>query len=70
MEQEWSRIEGDVLGVLEREGSASPEVIALELGISEGEATVFICMLAREGKLRIRVVEGAGSERLAPRRAA
>jgi methylglyoxal synthase len=34
----------------------SPEDLAQRLGISEGEVTAFLCMLAREMKLRIRLV--------------
>jgi DNA-binding Lrp family transcriptional regulator len=55
--REWSEIDGEVLSVLERRGESSPETIARELGISLGKVTAFICMLAREGKLRIQLVE-------------
>jgi DNA-binding Lrp family transcriptional regulator len=70
MEHEWSEIDGEVLSVLERRGESSPETIARELGISVGEVTAFICMLAREGKLRIQLVEIIRAERQVSRRAA
>ena len=70
MEHEWSEIDGEVLSVLERRGESSPETIARELGISVGEATAFICMLAREGKLRIQLVEVIGAEHLGSQRSA
>ncbi len=70
MEHEWSEIDGEVLRALERRGASSAETIARELGISVGEATAFICMLAREGKLRIQLVEVVRSERQVSHRAA
>jgi DNA-binding Lrp family transcriptional regulator len=70
MEHEWSEIDGEVLSVLERRGESSPETIARELGISVGEVTAFICMLAREGRLRIQLVEIIRAERQVSRRAA
>ena len=70
MEHEWSEIDGEVLSVLERRGESSPETIARELGISVGEVTAFICMLAREGKLRIQLVDVIRAERLVSHRAA
>ena len=70
MEHEWSEIDGEVLSVLERRGESSPEAIARELGISVGEVTPFICMLAREGKLRIQLVDVIRAERLVSHRAA
>jgi hypothetical protein len=33
-----------------------PEDLARRVGISEGEATAFLCMLAREKKISIRLV--------------
>jgi len=68
MEHEWSEIDGEVLSVLERRGESSPETIARELGISVGEVTAFICMLAREGKIRIQLVEVIRAESLVSHR--
>jgi DNA-binding Lrp family transcriptional regulator len=70
MEHEWSEIDGEVLSVLERRGESSPESIARELGMSVGEVTAFICMLAREGKLRIQLVEVIRAERQVSHRTA
>ena len=70
MEHEWSEIDGEVLSVLERRGESSPETIARELGISLGEVTAFICMLAREGKLRIQLVDIIRVDRRVSSRAA
>jgi predicted ArsR family transcriptional regulator len=52
----WSETEHAIVECLESNGPMSPEVLAQRLGISEGEATAFLCMLAREKKLRIRIV--------------
>ena len=53
----WNEIDREILGALERRSQASPQDIARDLGISEGEATALICMLARAGQVRIRLVE-------------
>ena len=57
MESWWTEIDGEILGCLERHGAMGPREIAGELGISEGEVTAFVAMLAREGKIRIASVE-------------
>jgi hypothetical protein len=57
MENWWTEVDGDILQRLEINGVMAPHEIARDLGISEGEATAFLCMLAREGKVRIRLVE-------------
>ena len=57
MENGWTEIDGEILSLVEHTGQTSPQEIARDLGISEGEATAFLCMLAREGKIRIRLVE-------------
>jgi len=62
MENWWTGIDGGILQRLEINGVMTPREIARDLGISEGEATAFLCMLAREGKVRIRLVEAAGAE--------
>jgi DNA-binding Lrp family transcriptional regulator len=70
MEHQWSEIDGEILSILERKGESSPEAIARELGVSVGEATAFICMLAREGRLRIQLVDLDRTESLVAHRAA
>jgi predicted ArsR family transcriptional regulator len=52
----WSETEHAIVECLGSNGPMSPEDLAQRLGISEGEATAFLCMLAREKKLRIRLV--------------
>ena len=52
----WSETEHAIVECLGSNGPMSPEDLALRLGISEGEATAFLCMLAREKKLLIRLV--------------
>lgn len=59
----WAEIEGEILHCLEIHGAMSPLELGRWLGISEGEATAFVSMLAREGKLRIREVELAVASR-------
>ena len=57
METWWTETDAEILRLLARTSPIAPEDIAREMGISEGEATAFLCMLAREGKVRIRLVE-------------
>ncbi len=63
MENGWTEIDGEILSLVEHAGQTSPQEIARDLGISEGEATAFLCMLAREGKIRIRLVEVVPAQR-------
>jgi predicted ArsR family transcriptional regulator len=53
----WSETEQAIVECLGSNGPMSPEDLAQRVGISEGEATAFLCMLAREKKLRIRLVD-------------
>jgi len=53
----WGDIDGEVLGWLSRHGSATVNELSEELGLSEGAATAFLAMLAREGRVRIVQVE-------------
>ena len=55
----WTETDAAVLACLQDAGAMSPAELADRLGIPEGEATAFLCMLAREGKIRIRLVEHA-----------
>ena len=57
----WSETENAILECLGRAGSMSPEDLARRLGISEGETTAFLCMLAREKKIAIQLVGMTGS---------
>jgi predicted ArsR family transcriptional regulator len=52
----WSETEHAIVECLGSNGPMSPEDLAQRLCISEGEATAFLCMLAREEKVLIRLV--------------
>ena len=53
----WSETEHDIVECLRRDGTLSPAELGQRVGVSETEATMFLCMLVREGKIRIRLVE-------------
>jgi len=53
----WSETEHDIVECLHRDGAMSPAELGRRVGVSETEAAMFLCMLAREGKVRIRLVE-------------
>lgn len=53
----WAETDNAVLECLRKAGPMNPGDLAHRIGISEGEATAFLCMLAAEGKVRIRLVE-------------
>ena len=63
----WSETEHAIVECLENDGPMSPEDLAQRVGMSEGDATAFLCMLAREKKVRIRLVDlkNAPASRLA-----
>jgi DNA-binding transcriptional ArsR family regulator len=53
----WGAIDGEILDCLRQHGSATVGELSEELGLSEGAATAFLAMLAREGRVRILRVE-------------
>lgn len=53
----WSATDGEILDCLKDHGAVSLGEVCEKLGLSEGTATAFLAMLAREGKVRIRQVE-------------
>ena len=53
----WGDIDGEILDWLRERGSATVKELSQELGLSEGAATAFLAMLAREGRVRIVQVE-------------
>jgi len=53
----WGAIDGEILDRLREHGSATVSELCEELGLSEGAATAFLSMLAREGRVRILQVE-------------
>jgi hypothetical protein len=64
----WTETEHAIVESLGSNGPMSPEDLAQHLGISEGETIAFLCMLAREKKLRIRVVSLCDTRPGAPAR--
>jgi DNA-binding Lrp family transcriptional regulator len=53
----WSETDRSILECLREAGPVSPGDLGRRVGISEGEATAFLCMLATQGKVRIRLAE-------------
>jgi len=53
----WGDIDGEILDCLREHGSVTVKELSQELGLSEGAATAFLAMLAREGRVRIVQVE-------------
>jgi hypothetical protein len=53
----WDAIDGEILDRLREHGSTSVRELCEELALSEGAATAFLSMLAREGRVRILQVE-------------
>ena len=56
----WSETEHDIAECLGRDGALSPAELGRRVGVSETEAAMFLCMLAQEGKVRIRLAESVG----------
>jgi DNA-binding Lrp family transcriptional regulator len=56
----WSETDSEILGCLARSGPMAPGEIGAQVGLSEGEAITFLTRLAREGKVRIALVELGG----------
>lgn len=52
----WSETEHAIVECLGNAGAMSPGDLARRVGLSDGETTAFLCMLAREGKVSIRLV--------------
>jgi len=52
----WSETEDAIVKCLGTGGAMSPGELGRRVGISEGEAIAFLCMLARERKVSIRLV--------------
>ena len=57
----WGATDGEILECLRQQhGTVTLCELCEELGLSEGTATSFLAMLAREGRVRICEVELAG----------
>lgn len=70
MHDVWAQIDGEILGCLLAKGPMAPHELAREIGVSEGEATALLATLAREGKIRIRLVEATAGVAAKAERAA
>jgi predicted ArsR family transcriptional regulator len=57
----WSETEQAMVECLSSAGPMSPQELAHRVGISEGEAIAFLCMLAREKKVAIQLVGLTGA---------
>jgi len=55
----WTETDDEILQCLRERGAMSPVDLAQRLGMSPGEVTAFICLLAGQGKVRLRLVEAA-----------
>jgi len=64
----WSETEQAVIECLTSAGPMSPQDVARRIGISEGEAISFLCMLAREQKVAIQLVGLTGAPPSGPGR--
>jgi len=56
----WGATDGEILECLREHGPVALGELCEELGLSEGTATAFLAMLAREGRVRICEVALAG----------
>ena len=57
IENFWTDTDGAILECLRARGAMSPIELAERLGVSPGESTTLVCLLAAQGKLKIRLVE-------------
>ena len=62
----WSETEHDIVECLRRDGALSPAELGRRVGVSETEAAMFLYTLAREGKVRIRLVESTDEPQSRP----
>lgn len=53
----WSATDGELLDCVREHGTVTMSDLCQELGLSEGAATAFLSMLAREGRVRITRIE-------------
>jgi predicted ArsR family transcriptional regulator len=53
----WSATDGQILECLKAHGPMKLEALCDELHLSAGEASAFLAMLTREGRVKIREVE-------------
>jgi DNA-binding Lrp family transcriptional regulator len=53
----WSETDRAIVECLRASGPMSPEALAARIGLSVGEVGAFLAMLARENRVRMRIVE-------------
>jgi hypothetical protein len=53
----WAETDNAILQCLRERGAMSPADLARRLGISPGESTTFVCLLAAQGKVKVSLVE-------------
>jgi Mn-dependent DtxR family transcriptional regulator len=53
----WAETDNAILQCLRERGAMSPVDLAHRLGISPGESTTLVCLLAAQGKVKVRLVE-------------
>jgi hypothetical protein len=69
IEDWWAETDNAILQCLRERGPMSPIDLANQLGMSSGESTTIVCLLAAQGKIKVRLVELAEEEPAPPIRA-
>jgi len=59
----WSDTERAIVECLGEAGPMTPEELARRVNMTQGDATAFLCMLAREKKIAIRLVGARDNSR-------
>jgi hypothetical protein len=67
IENFWAETDAAILECLREQGAMSPTELAHRLGISPGESTTLICLLAAQGKIKIALVGLDEPDALRPR---
>jgi len=66
IENFWAETDAAILQCLREQGAMSPDELAHRLGISPGESTTLVCLLAAQGKIKVRLVELGEEEATGP----
>jgi len=69
IEECWAETDNAIVQCLRERGAMSPVDLAQRLGMSPGEVTAFVCLLAGQGKVQLRLVEASEDARTADSRA-
>ena len=64
IENWWAETDDAIVQCLRERGAMSPVDLAQRLGITPGESTAFLCMLATQGKVKLRLVEASDDARV------